>query len=215
MTNIVMLTKDRQRLTGQAIQTLYQHTAHFTLTVVDDGSRTSPWSAENRGALIVSFGAPIQIVGWLKNTGIQASERYFGRGDWLYLSDNDVAFTPGWLEKMQYTCRTYMPLVLGGYQHPFHGTNFDLHKFHKTDAVAGYSMLMRWSTWDKYGPFDAHAKGVCQSEDFAFCQKITKAGGDVGYIHPPVLAMCGVTNTEGKPAIGHEHFPRIEGLIYE
>ena len=31
----------------------------------------------------------------------------------------------------------------------------------------------------------------------------------------PQIANCGITNSEGKPAIGSEQFPRVKGLIYE
>ena len=74
----------------------------------------------------------------------------------------------------------------------------------ETDAVAGYSMLMSWETWHKYGPYDQHAKGVGQSEDFAICQKVVKDGGRVGYVSPPVLTVCGLTNTLGEKVPGYE-----------
>ncbi len=236
MTSIVMLVKDRPRLTEQCLRTLYMHTdrSAFNLTIVDDGS----WP-ETREILrrykgysnleVVTFLHSVGIVGFLRNVGVWASERFFGRGDYLYLSDNDVVFQPRWLDIM--TDRLDFAngmnvLLLGGYRHPFHrlregalttalheGEGIDL-----TDAVAGYSHLMKWSTWDDFGPYDQHAKGVCQSEDFAFCEKIHShrtIGGHVGYVDPPVITNCGITNSEGKPAIGAEHFPRVPGFIYE
>lgn len=224
--NVVMLVKDRVRLTEQALRTLYENTPRdqFNLTIVDDGSDIETGLVVERykqdNMRVVHFPESIGIVGFLRNVGAWASERYFGRGEFLYFSDNDVAFFSGWLDKMTevLSCRDWISgnvKLLGGYRHPFHGVNGSWPQVELTDAVAGYSHLMRWSTWDKYGPYDQHAKGVCQSEDFAICQKIVKDGGKVGYIHPPVIANCGITNSEGKPAIGHEAFPRLPDLIYE
>jgi glycosyltransferase involved in cell wall biosynthesis len=223
MTNVVMLVRDRPRLTEQCLRTLYETTPEdqFNLVIVNDGSGEDTYrlvlnyTARKDNCRVVSLFDSIGIVGWLRNTGIQASERYFGRGSRLYLSDNDVAFTPHWLREIENCwCRSDAK-VLGGYRHPFHQPNLTRFGVDYTDAVAGYSMLIAWGTWDRYGPFDSHAKGVCQSEDFAFCQKIIKDGGKVGYMREPVIAMCGITNSEGKSAIGSEHFPRIPGLIYE
>lgn len=84
-----------------------------------------------------------------------------------------------------------------------------------TDAVAGYCHFMRWSTWDRFGPYDSHAKGTGQSEDYALCRKIVDAGGKVGYIHPPVMAHCGLTSSEGKRILGAELIEHQAGVIYE
>jgi glycosyltransferase involved in cell wall biosynthesis len=242
VTNIVMLVKDRSRLTEQCLRTLYANTRQdeFNLTIVDDGSQSETGHivagyARRGNCNVIHIGGSVGIVGWLRNIGIQMSERYFGRGEWLYLSDNDLAYRNGWLPRMISGIFGEIA-VLGGYRHPFHGINDTIgvhdghayyqslgtvipqqctHGIYLTDAVAGYSQLMDWRTWDKYGPFDQHAKGVCQSEDFAFCQKVTKGNQSVGYIYPPTIANCGITNSEGKPAIGSESFPRYEGLIYE
>lgn len=227
MTNVCLLVKNRPRLTEQTLLSLYANTPHdqFNLTIVNDGSDTKTVTVlasyvARSNCRIISVSS-IGIVGFLRNVGASASERYFGRGEWLCFIDNDIAFMPNWLQKMIYTMRYSAAnqianvVVLGGYRHPFHGVNYESQVWQETDAVAGYMHFMRWETWDKYGPYDQHAKGVCQSEDFAFCQKIIKDGGRVGYIHPPVIANCGITNSEGKPAVGSEQFPRIPGLIYE
>lgn len=224
--NIVLLVKDRPRLTEQCLKTLYDNTPRdqFNLVILSDGCEAETLSilygvshADN--CSLIGMKTSIGIVGWLRNTGASASERYFGRGKYLVQCDNDISFLPNWLPKMEHqmmlcSIKGYDTLVLGGYQHPFHGTNCDFGHYHETDAVAGYMHFMDWSTWDKYGPYDQHAKGVCQSEDFAFCQKIVKDGGKVGYIHPPVILNCGITNSEGKPAIGSEQFIRVPGYVY-
>ena len=150
--------------------------------------------------------------------GAAFSEKFWGRGEFLYFSDNDIYFTPGWITQLR---PVFNVKVIGGQRHPFHGINhtspylFGCGFIEITDAVAGYSQFMEWSTWDKYGPFDAHTVGVCKSEDFAFCQKIVKDGGMVGYIDPPAVYHTGLTNSEGKAAIGSEQFQRVEGVLYQ
>lgn len=243
MTNIVLLVKDRPRLTEQTLRTLYEETPRdqFNLVIVDDGSWPETAQILARysrrdNCEVMTFLRSVSIVGFLRNVGVWTSERFFGRGDYLCTIDNDIAFLHDWMLKMIDAMESLPSTVkmLGGYRHPFHGVNATWglphsRKFEETDAIAGYMHFMEWSIWDSFGPYDQHAKGVCQSEDFAFCQRIKESrseggsyedpnpllGYTVGYIHPPVIANCGITNSEGKPAIGHEQFPRIPGLIYE
>jgi hypothetical protein len=56
---------------------------------------------------------------------------------------------------------------------------------------------------------------VGKSEDTIFSKNVVEAGGRVGYIQRPVLLHCGVTNSEGKPALGWELFIREPGIIFE
>jgi len=238
MTNIIMICKDRPRLTKQTLLMLYYNTPRweYNLTVVNDYSQLeterileyydqdNAWSSE----LTVPEKSISGCVGALKNWGAQVSAEVFGRGDFLCFIDNDIAFMTGWLGTMIKRTKGAEDVwpgrvILGGYQHPYHqpcGGAYGLSiyedmKIVVTDAVAGYLHFMSCSTWDKFGPYDATAKGVCQSEDHAICRRVVEAGGLVGYVHPPVIANCGLTNSEGKPAIGGEAFPRIPGLIYE
>lgn len=222
MTNLCLLARDRPRLTAQTLRTLYANTdpATFNLTIVNDGS-AAPTSliiqdyARHPNCQAIHLTHSVGIVGWLKNLAADASAATFGRGEYVCFLDNDIAVFPGWLFKLPKVLEESGIKIIGGYRHPFHGVNETLPYVDVTDAVAGYCQLMDWDTWEAYGPFDHHAKGVCQSEDFAICQKIIKNGYKVGYIRWPVLANCGITNSEGKPAIGSESFPRIEGLIFE
>ena len=232
MTNIVLIARDRPRLTEQCLRTLYENTNKdtFNLTIVDDGSDgpasdvIQEYGEGHDNCEVLTLLYPIGIVGFLRNIGTWASERFFGRGDYLYESDNDLVFLPKWLtimENRMLHAETFNIPLLGGYRHPFHSPIGEIARtkldetIEITDAVAGYSHMMTWQTWDLYGPYDQQARGVCQSEDFAFCQRIVKAGGRVGYVNPPVIANCGITNSEGRPAIGAEHFPRHKDLIYE
>ncbi len=172
---------------------------------------------------VISLTPPCNVTGRLKNLGAYWSEKQFGRGEWLLFIDDDVAFLPGWLEQMTRAMSLIKRVwLLGGNRHPYHGVNETYPTYDPnwrtyievTDAVAGYSMLMRWGTFDEYGPFDAHAKGIAQSEDYAFARRIVKDGGKAGYIHPPVLYHTGITNSSGQPATGAEKIERKEGILY-
>lgn len=234
MTNVVMIARDRPRLTEQTLESLRENTGRdsFNLTIVDDGSEIpacADWLEhwdEDVPTQLVQLHCPIGIVGFARNLGVLVAEKHFGRGDWLYFTDNDVYFKPGWLEKMTIAASVPPISILGGCRHPYHQANRVIPveirepiqaevEVQTVDAVAGYSMLMRWGTWDAYGPFDAHAKGVGQSEDWALCQKAVRAGYKVGYIHPPVLINCGLTNTLGEKVPGWEQFEMVEGVVQE
>jgi hypothetical protein len=229
MMNIVMLVRNRSELTRQCMDTLCKHTiGRWNLTVIDDGS--TDYLTEAAYVNRISDGFPIlsvkispacEVTGRLRNLGVYFSEKQWGRGEWLYLSDNDACFTPGWdlkLVKAMEGCEHRFKLI-GPYRHPYHlpngvvmpaGEGYDVVS---TDAVQGLGHLMRWETWDTYGPLDAHAKGTNQSEDFKFCQDIIKAGWLVGSIQPEVVHNCGLTGTSGKASPGAEVMGRIKGVL--
>ncbi len=270
MVNVCLETNgSRPRLLEQTLRTLYENTPtdQFTLAIIHDGPSdfvtdfgeasdscirrilarsTSPDVWWSKQVSILEITPATYVTGRLKNLGAYWSEKQFGRGEWLLFIDDDVAFVPGWLEKMtitMITCQSQAmketsPVlgVLGGNRHPYHGVNEEwvlpyegqsviaernvvlscpiFSSVQITDAVAGYSMLMRWGTFDKYGPFDSWAKGISQSEDFSFARRIVDDGGKVGYIHPPVLYHTGVTNSSGQPATGAEKIERVPGILY-
>lgn len=236
--NIVMLVKDRQVLTTQTIRTLYKNTNEslFNLTIIDDGGSLLPSyevglaSASNWTCLYNERSKG--ITGQARNLGVYWSEKYFGRGEYLCLLDNDLYFTKGWLETLIGAMNRIGQewKILGGWNHPYLQPK-EKYKFvefvvgeklpelvrHPAfvladhDAVAGACQLMKWETWDKYGPLDAHAPGVGQSEDWKFCQDIIKDGGRVGSVYPRVVFNCGVTNTYGKASTGQKEM--IEELV--
>lgn len=226
MTNVIMLCHNRLRLLQQALRTLYDNTPReeFTLTLVNDASTDfrvnralEDW-AQAGNATLLTINKSAHVLARGKNLGAFWSEQSFGRGEWLMLCDNDIAFFPGWLDRMLNVFKQMptIPYIVGGNQHPYHKTNKDWEIFHETDAVAGYSMFMNWTTWDSFGPFPrTGAPGVGQSEDFQLSRLIVDKGGTVGYVHPPVLAHCGITNTDGKPAVGAAEFVRVPGVLYE
>ena len=214
--NMVMLVKDRERLTQQAIGSLYDTTDNllFNLTVVDDGSKQSPMEfipevhADNCTTLRIEDSKG--ITGQARNLGVYWAEKYWGRGDYLYLTDNDMYFTPGWLEKLLEAwekVEKYGVAVLGAWNHPYLKPTevqpplySDLVSLH--DAVTGASQLMQWKTWDENGPLDAHAAGVGQSEDWKFCRDAHDKNGWLGSIQPHVVLNCGLTNSLGAQSPG-------------
>src|SRR5262245_28048 len=225
ITNIVLLSHNRPKLMAQTLNTLVRntHPDAYTLTIVDDGSdlnclvqAMTSFDAVPKHMTIITVDH-CGIVGRVRNLGIYWSEQTFGKGDYLYLSDNDAYFTPGWLDTLiaaidDDRCRPVVKL-LGGWNHPYMqpipddvkggGTAYLGDRRVKAhDAVAGASMLMRWGIYDKHGPFDATAAGVGQSEDWAFCQKIIQDGGKVASIYPRVVYNCGVTNSLGQLSPG-------------
>lgn len=226
--NIVMLAYERVKLTAQALDTLAAYTPRdlFNLTIVDDGSSWrvkeiadssfERYTKINVDWTILTIDRSKHITGQARNLGVYWAEKYWGRGDYLYLSDNDTYFMPGWLDKLTRAWDIVEPLfpsyklkLLGGWNHPFLQPQQRLaltetYKIALHDAIAGASQLMRWETWDKYGPLSANAPGVCQSEDWEFCQKIIKDGGKVGSIYPRVVFNCGLTNSFGQKAVGED-----------
>lgn len=149
------------------------------------------------------------------------------RSKYLYHSDNDVYFKAGWLKNLidMYEDSVSEGIrLLGGGCHPYLRNNasfapnrFRAFRIGVKDAVSGFSQLMTWKTWDKYGPFDETMRGqkkkIMGSEDWAFCQKIVKGGFKVGSLEPEVVIQTGKTNTYGEPATGPETFKEVEGVM--
>jgi len=236
MTNIIMLCHNRLRLLQQALRTLYDNTPReeFTLTLVDDQStdfrvrRTLEDWAQAGNATLLTINKSAHVLARAKNLGAFWSEQSFGRGEWLYFSDSDVAFTPGWLGSLTGSaevseCFGYK--LWGGQAHPFHQPD-SASFISGPQAVAikeylvldGPSWLMRWSTWDAVGEFSREcAPGTCQSEDAEWCARLTQNGGRIGVVHPHVVLHTGLTNTSGTDAPGRKEreSQRVAGYIYE
>lgn len=242
MTSIILLSHGRLRLLEQCLRSLSDNTDKnsFSLVVVSDGEtdfRISKLlrSLERRHVSLLEVSNSGHVLANLKNIGVAWSAARFGYktgiphhaydGDYVGVFDSDVCFFPGWLPKMIDALakasfgegRSVM--LVGGCRHPFHGINGlmgDDGYIEKTDAVAGYSHFMRWDTWERFGPYPSGcAAGIGQSEDHAFSRKIVESGNSVGYINPPVLAHCGITDSNGNPAIGADQFVRVPGVLYE
>lgn len=227
MLNIVMLAKDRPRLTEQALASLKANTSgEYSLTVVDDGSQ-----AETQ-AVLTDFHEALVIrndvstgPGIARNTGIAASEKCFKRGQLLYLCDNDCYFKPGWDTTLLQMWKLAQPggfRVLGGYCHPYQQPISRFwptthHCIDEVQALGLLSWLMAWETWDTYGPF-APTTTINGSEDWCMSQDVRRAGWRVGTVSPSLIVNCGLTGSNGKASPGAETLFRQqipEGVIVE
>ncbi len=244
--NIIIPVHNRPDMTRQTIESLYKNTIGelFDLWVIDDASEKETKAVLSDLRVKYKFNHHTQFKnigpGASRNGITRIITKEKKRGDYLYHSDNDVYFKEGWLKKLIKAYETVNDfvgltddptkiLLMGGGCHPYLKNNSAIEiKSIKypgqtdcvigiKDAVSGYSQLMTWGTWDKYGPFDESMRGqekkIMGSEDYAFCQKIIKDGFKVGAIEPEVVVACGKTNTYGKLATGHETFEDHEGVI--
>jgi GT2 family glycosyltransferase len=234
MVNFTMLAFNRPRLTRQALDSLRPVPKDLNITIYNNGLdefHGMDGESEANTAYWVSVFCAGQPNAWTycgyneergtgesRNHVIKSSEQAFGRGDYLYLSDNDVFFYPAIFEKLVPIYEYAWTLgfkVLAGYNHPFHipiasypvfgGGKQKISEIREVQAVALQSMLMKWEVWDKYGPFNETPPGrVCMGEDVDFCHKITADGGKLGVVHPPLLVNTGITNSFGERIPGWE-----------
>lgn len=231
--DIVMPVHNRPVHTEQSIKSLFKNTPEeiFRLCVINDGSDQETSYLLNvlyeEFNFILMTNDHAMSPGYSRNLACKAISE-LGRNVYLYHSDNDVYFMPNWSETLIAATMTGVlneVKVLGGGCHPYlqSSSHIELNLNHPNnyrvgikDAVSGYSQLMLWETWDKYGPFDETMKDaerkIMGSEDWAFCQKIVKDGFKVGSIEPEVVIHCGKTNTYGDNATGHETFIEKEGI---
>lgn len=219
MINAVMLVHNRPRLTQQAVDSFLAHTvSRYRLMIVDD------YSSEETSDLLDEYsGDHVRIVhsrttklgpGLARNIGIKKSDQW-GRGDLLYLCDNDCYFLPewdrrllaAWLEADRQGFK-----VLGGYCHPYQHTNDrwpvpDCEpplEIHDKFAIGLLSWSMRWDTWDQFGVFDLSPRPNF-GEDCAYSTKVREAGFRVGCVWPWVVVNCGLTGSNGVISPGQEH----------
>jgi hypothetical protein len=231
VTNIVLVTDGRRpRLLEQTLRTLYERTPsyRFNVTLVTDGMPDHglpPLVTTHNNSWNVTIWPPCGVIGRLKNLGAYWSEKQFGRGDWLYFSDDDVAFLPGWLEKLTagaIMLEEFGYELWGGQVHPYHlpikqaAKGFDI-AFGEYQMLDGPSWLMRWRTWDEIGPLPERSGGACQGEDVTFCHRLTAQGGRIGVIHPHVCVHTGLTQSDGNDAPGRKEREAMipEGVIAE
>lgn len=232
MIDVVMLAQNRPRLTDQALKSLILNTSEpWRLTVVDDGSGVvaaallRSWQQLEPDRIQVIRNDKPTGPGPARNQGIKASEARWGRGDWLYLCDNDCCFLQGWdlaLLEAWPVADEFKFLVLGAYCHPYNQTNAVVQahsqEIHEKYAIGLLSWMMRWETWDAHGPFEP-APVANFSEDWAFAHKVRLAGYRVGCVWPWVVINCGMTGASGQLSPGSELIfqqPHLrEGTIIE
>jgi glycosyltransferase involved in cell wall biosynthesis len=238
MTNIVLLTRDRYRLTKQCLDSLYATTPQndFRLVVVDDESEdfrtrrlVESLSASHNAwnATILSVRHSSHNLGQLKNLGVWWAKKYFGQAEWLCLVDNDCCFLPNWLPIMIKAAEVSESSgfrLWSGQQHPYHhpitspliAPSCDDMYLHEYAAIPGTHWFMREATMARYGPLTSNASGVCQGEDVNFGNALQAGGWRLGVVHPFCVVDCGVTNSDGNPQPGAElRTERVKGVLYE
>jgi len=225
--NIIMPAHNRWEHTKQSLESLYENTDPnaFVLYVVDDMStddtreRLEEMQPEKQFNLAIS-GTNMGPAA-CRNNVCNIITAQFERLNYLYHTDNDVYFTPGWLDTLieEYDKVKDVVKILGGGSHPFHFPFEDLHdsQVKLTHALAGYSHFMSWDVWDEYGPYavsDEHPDHgrIMGSEDWLICVKIKDDGYHVGAVFPEIVHNTGITNTYGKPTTGAEHIKTFEGV---
>lgn len=232
--NIVLIAHNRAALTRQAIATLLQHTPkdQFTLTIVDDGSNKETERAIeaivesethylNGPKIWLEQNVQPKGVGGARNQGAEASRQRFGQGEYLYFSDNDVAFTSDWLARLTDAFESGQALnfaLVGGYAHPYNQTikEWPGARIHEKHAVDGLSWLLTWDTWGQFGKFCDNVTDRRSSEDHEYCQRIRKAGYRVGVVDPPVIINCGRTDSWGNEIPGADvAIKNVEGLVVQ
>lgn len=221
LVSIIILVHNRPRLTRQTLDSLL---ASLQSTIIDhEVICVDNNSSEETQHLLRQFQFHHHVrldcntgVGKGKNVGVD-----YSHGDYLYISDNDIYFKPGWLEAIVQTSQVYPEAkIIGAFRHPFHGLIKQHVRenilFEQSDQQVGSSWFLSRSTWDAYGPLlEGVSYGV---DDVAFNEKVKSAGGYVGSISPYMVIHCGAKNSHGDWTPGgkdmlHQTYP--EGLIVE
>jgi len=206
-TAIIIITKDRLNLFDQTLQTLIRNTPRklYDLIVVDDGSDRIEYLSKLKDAGIIDHliltnqGSPAAC----RNLGMEIVKR--GGYKYVYHSDNDMYFLPGWLEKCQKTLVENSNIKLvAPYGHPYHLYNNEWveNDIYSVNACAGNSWYLETETYLKYGL--AENKGIMNSEDHDFCQSIRKDGFICARFVDNLVLHTGITNSKGEPATGAE-----------
>lgn len=221
MTTIILPIYNRPDHTRQTIESLYSNTlANFQLHIVDD------CSDEPTKNLLLDLRKKyhFSLTRSLENKGPGASRNLAislvkKKTKYLYFSDNDVYFKTNWLNVLINIFTQADCALLGASCHPYLQDNETIkvagYDVGIKDAVSGYSQLVEWSTFDKFGPFDTQEgldKKTGRSDDWAFCQRIKLSGLRVGSVRPELVISTGKTDSYGDVAVGPETFRNEEGV---
>lgn len=190
----------RYELLRQTLDSFFENTNMDligTVILIDDGSLCEWFPMYNEKVKYIK-NERILGVGGSKNYGVASVEK---RSDLLYFSDSDVYFTQGWVEKLISSYKRFGDIfkIIGGGIHPHlqPRQGEGMYKLTSHDAVSGWSWLLSYDVWDKYGFLADNAIGTGKSEDWEYCQRIRNDGFKVGCVQPQIIIHTGMTNTEG------------------
>lgn len=152
MTNICMLCATRPRLLKQALESigdLSDATVTIRDAVMNEEVRDflSLWRINRWDRVHVPQIDRIPLgTGPARNHAIECSQSFFGRSDYLYLSDDDVWFSrPDWLSILIAAYKAAKPYgyrVIGAYNHPYNRPIDGLHvKFPIREPLPGGAMV--------------------------------------------------------------------------
>lgn len=205
-TAIIIVTKNRDRLFNQTMQSLLKNTDKelYDLIVVDDGSDNTSLirSYHSRGDIsdlvLTNFSSPSKC----RNLGAEIARKKGYK--YLYHSDNDMYFLLGWLEECKKMKESHPEcIIIGAYCHPFLQKNNDLigdNTYQSVDAVSGNSWFISTEDYFKYGLHEND--GIMNSEDWEMCQRIRQDGNFVVRLTPHKVLHCGITNSRGEASVG-------------
>ena len=207
--SIVVLAYNRPELTKQTLDSLIATTKDIPvpheIIVVDNESDTETQE------IIQNYQDHLKIIRIDKNIGVGAGKNRGieqTTGKYLYISDNDLYYLPGWVDKLVAAHVSFPEVkVIGGFRHHFHGLKKEVEKnglkLELSDQQVGSSWFLSRETWDKFGPLKEG--GFIGEDDAIFNHRIRETGAWVGAISPPVVVHCGLTNSEGQKTPGWQH----------
>jgi GT2 family glycosyltransferase len=196
--SVVILIRDNLPLTAACIASIYQHTRHFELILVDNGSAADV--AAHAAALQARHGNVVYLrnqrnegFAYGVNQGLAAA-----RGEYLVVLNNDVVVTPGWLSRQLALLSVDSRLALVGpttnatsgrqlVGTPTYAGLSELETFSAqwtlehsgelafVDRLVGLCMVMPRRLIDEVGGFDTiFGYGNCEDDDF--CLRVKRAG---------------------------------------
>ena len=206
---VIMAVKDRPELTKQTVDTLFRTTdpSMFRLIIVSDCSsqETNDYlkTLEDR-AKVVYMEKPTCAPA-CKNAGMAIA----GDSEYYYLTDNDMYFCEGWLDKLLKIMELFPSVgIVGGKGHDYHGA-ISLQedsgvKIKTTLQQPGFSMLIRKKVWLDYGPFIHFERTELGRDDVRFCDLARNGGWEIAQPIEPVVFHCGMKNTFNTDPAGAE-----------
>jgi GT2 family glycosyltransferase len=209
---VIIPSFNRLKLLEQTLTSLFTNSTYPVYPIVIDNGSPSDFQTNLQELadqeLIRYYPLPQTIgIGTCRNFGAAIAPSH----KFIYFSDNDVYFTPGWDEKMITTLQSLPKIgILGGLRHPYHGVIDTLscpipgYQVTISDQQAGYSMLLKRTVWNEVGPFCLTGSKDYGQEDANLCNRFRAAGYQIAALDPGVIIHCGLTRADGTETVGQK-----------